>query len=244
MGCVELEGCQTLLDISRITIGVIGKSKYNTKRYIGHRGPTNEKVVHTESVTIANSETSTKVFETPFLNKTFTQNYQVDINKTSHITSGDILSMPFTANSNFSFVFHKNNHSETSNINQTFVVNALPQKITLEPGKKVNVTYRFYQYDEFNYYSQDLIISSSASKIANLDINSSGIIVFVENLLTSFLKPYPAVVNNLKYNNAYGIRIVDLPDSSLNTYILRNFPVTEKIKNYGVEIVCSEPKNI
>lgn len=236
VGCVNLDECQTLLDITNIEYVV---NSISQKSYIGHEGPINKKIVHSFNITISNNGTSTRDFETPFQNMTFTQNFQLNISKTAYVTSNNVvITRSFTPDHDFLIVFGKND-TETTSINATMVVNAFPQTIKLEPGENINVTYNFYEYEELNYYTIGLSMDST-SYISHPTLDAHGLnVIFSKTLLSE----HPNLVRNLKYHNVYGIRMDFVEKKTqigASECILKNFPATERIVNYGVDLVYGE----
>lgn len=237
LGCANLENCQTLIDVSNIEYDL---SSLYSKYYI-HRGEQiNKKVIQSLNVTIENNSTSKQEFETPLQSFTGTQNFQVNISKTGYASSKTSISIPFTCDGSLSFTFYKND-TETKDKNQTTVFYAFPQSIPLNPLEKINVTYNFYQYEEFNYYYLEFVISST-SNISHPDVDSDNNVFFTKTSLNTFLAAHTDFRQNLKYKNSTVIRFINFSGNS--TFGLKNFPAIERIRNFNVDVEFGEPEDI
>lgn len=243
LGCKTLEDCQTLLDISSIQY-VIKHTSW-VKHYIGRGEQANKKLNHSATVTITNNSNEKRDLITTFEDWNVTQEFQVDINKTDHLfTETKIMPISFTADKPFDFTFNKNN-VESANQSQPFVLNTIPQNVSLEPLTKKNVTYNIVQYDEFNYYSMDFIIFET-STITHPVVDKN--VVFITTNLLKFLKTRIEFVKTMTFKNSRVVRLDVTTETSrsntVNVFKLNNFPAIEKITNFAVETEYSDSEPI
>lgn len=234
LGCVNLEECQTLIDISSIDYYI---SSLRSKYYIGRSDKINKKLIDSVNVTISNNSTSKQEFETPFKQWSEMQNFQMNISKTGYISSNNVaIPIAFTANYHSVFIFYKND-TESIDVNDPFMVNALPQKITLEPMTQINVTYNRYSFEEFNYFNITFAIGTM-SIIRHPHLDDVNNVIFSTTPLNTFLSTRLTFANNMKYKNP---TVITLHAIDNTTFLLHNFPATERIINYGIELVYGEP---
>lgn len=239
LGCQTIDDCPTLIRIS--SIDFIIRHVDFVKLYIERGEKQKKNVIHSVNVTIWNNSTSQQEVNTPHQDLKVTQNFQVNIRKTDNIAAPDvIMSIYFTGNEILTFNFTKN-EMESANRTQIKVVNALPQKVVLDACTKMNVTYNFYEYEEFNYYLLDFEIYDGLSTINHPDVDANSNVIFVKSNLINFLKTHVEFVQNLKFKNSIVIRLYSAGN---DRFFLQNFPTTETIKNFGVDIVYGEPEGI
>lgn len=244
---LEIVGCKTsdcpaLIDISSIDYmidkGIIQHVKRLTS--IGERR--NKKVTESLSTTLINNSTSKIEASTEPKQLNVVQNFEVNIRKTGRMWCDAPKEISFTAASNLIFNFTKNWLEDvgTSNLSQPFVLHAFPQSVTLNPMTKMNVTYNFYQYEQSIEYSFDFELFKS-STIKHPNVGGNGNVVFTTSSLLDFLQKHLELVKNLKYASSTSIRLESIAE---NRFTLRNFPATEKITNFGVELIYGKPEPI
>lgn len=235
LGCPDLKSCTALISISSIDYTV--NSGLFVKRYINKKlGIENKQLIESYDLTISNNSTSKAEVNTQLQYLNVDQTYEVNISKTGYIHG--TTSIPFTSNTAMKFTFDKNS-TITSNLVQPLTVYALEQKVTLEANTKMNVTYNFYQYEEYANYFIDLDILES-SVIKHPAVGENSVVYIASTPLYTFLQTHQAFIQTIKYTNPIGIKILQVGDR----FKLKNVPAIEKIINYSVELEYGKPENI
>lgn len=243
LGCKTLEDCQTLLDVSSIQYVI--KHISWVKNYVGRGEQANKKLIHSATVTISNNSTEKRDFTTSLEDWNVTQEFQVNISKTGHLSTVDtIMPIHFTANKPLDFTLNKND-IESANQSQPFMLNTIPQNVTLESLTKKNVTYNIFQYDDFNFYLMDFIIHET-STITHPVVGEN--VVFITTNLLNFLETRIEFVKTMTFKNSRVVRLSVTNETSgtntVNVFNLNNFPAVEKIKNFAVETEYSDSESI
>lgn len=164
------------------------------------------------------------------------ESYDVTITKTKQIKTVQKVKF-FFIKSTREHIFTEQTVERMSNITERYV--KFPsQNVTVEPFSKMNVTFNFIQYDDINVYFMDFLVGNttmfSHPKIVN------GNLVFVQTSLFEILQKYPGFVPTIKYENDRMLKL----DENKEQFILRNFLTTEKMTNYGVDVIFSKAEKL
>lgn len=103
----------------------------------------------------------------------------------------------------------------------------------------MNVTFNFFQYDDINNYFVDFEIAKN-STISHPEVDAKSNVVFVKKPLGDFLTKNVDFLPTLKYENDTVLKLVESDDK----LILKNFPMSEKITGYGVDVVFGKAGNV
>lgn len=237
IGCRTAD-CPTLIDISSIDFQIQNTIPNHIKRYVSISESENKNVTHSETQTLQNNSTSKLEVTTEPVHLNVTQEFDVSIGKTGGILCEGEKSIPFTASENHMFNFTKS-LVETSKRNQSFMVNAAPEKVVLKPMTKMNVTFNFYQYQQNIMYLFDFELDKS-SVIKHPGVKGDNV-MFIKTPLLDFLQSHIDFVKNLQFATPSAVKLEILAD---NRFILRNFPAVETITNFGVDVIHEDPECI
>lgn len=225
LGCKTLD-CPQLLSASNIEYNVL---ETVGKQYIGRADRQQKIVIQSSDTEIANiSPVQQNVSTVSYFLKCI-ENYEVTITKTTQIRTEEKINLWLYKRTKT----HTFTQKEVEKMGETTerTVYFPSQNITIEPFSKMSVTFNFFQYDDINNYFLDFQIADN-STFTHLDVINNGV-GFVKKPLGEFLQKHIEFISTLKYENDTMLKLVE----KYGKFILRNFPTTEKVTNYGVDVI-------
>lgn len=206
-------------------------------QYVGRGNKLNKIVFHSADTEIENNSPSQQVVTgIPYFMK-MTQSYEVTITKTSK-TYSENKSNWVVYKKKTSTTFTQEEVQKYSETNETTIYYP-SQNITIGPLTKVNTTFNFFQCDDINNYFLDFQIAENSTLThPELDINST--LINVNKPLGDFLKKHIDFLSTLKYENDTALKLV----ANEGRFIMKNFPTTETLVNYGVDVVFGKAMKI
>lgn len=233
LGCKTID-CPQLLSATNIDyniLDVVGK------KYIGRGDRVNKIVIQSTDTEVANSSPSKQIIRSISYFLKCIQSLTVTITKTTQVHSEKSVNI-WIFKSKSSFTFTHKEETTTSETNETTIF--FPsQNITVEPFTKMNTTFNFFQYDDINNYFVDFEIAEN-STISHPEVDANSNLVFVKKPLGDFLTKNVDFLPTLKYENDTVLKLVENDDK----LILKNFPMSEKITGYGVDVVFGKAGNV
>lgn len=225
----------------------------SAKRFIDSEKKTNKLVIYTSEVMVTNNSTLQQQVSTLSYSLTVTKTDEIIIGKTSGIVSDSPIDIPFVGSSGWQMEF-TGAESVTKVRTQQFTIEAPIQKVLLGPSTKMNVQFSFYQFEKQNNYQVDLDVSNSTMFTmpdfkrdlfhGDLDCCKPCFLYkkndTITTSLTQVLKNNPNLLNAIEYANQGQIHL----QPSKNGFILTNFPMYEKIMNFGCDILYGAPEHI
>lgn len=233
LGCKTTD-CPQLIDATKIDYSVIN---LNRQEYIGRVDKQNKIVIHSTDAEAVNNSPSKQEVTTVGYSVKATQYYEATVTKTYEISSSAEIKLKFL-NFGAAFKFGKTTSETRKSSNET-TLNAPSQRIVVEPFSKINVTFNFDQYNDINSYFLDFEISNDTT-ITHPELNANSIVVFVTKPLFSFLQAHVDFLPTIKYENENDLKI----QAREGKFVLSNFPATETITNFGVDVVFGKPEEI
>lgn len=233
LGCKSID-CPQLLAVTHIDYNVVDLYR---QEYAGREGKQNKVIIHSTDAEAVNRSPSKQEVQTVSYSLKVTQFSEVVITKTIDLTSEVGITIAFVR-FGVSFRFAKTAKETKRGSNET-TLEAPSQKIIVDPYTKINVTFNFYQYDDINKYFLDFEIGKN-SVIIHPEIDGNSNVVFVKKPIGEFLEKHVDFLSTLTYENETDIKI----EAKEEKFILRNFPATEKLTNFGVDVVYGEPEEI
>lgn len=232
IGCKDVD-CPALNTICSIDFKIISEGNYG--KYLFDVGDKqNKQVVNSSSTTLINDGTEKIEVSSEFQSWTVEQNFQVSVSKTDRISSEATKSFAFTASQSIEINF-TGQSVETGSINQTTVFFAQPQTITLDPQTKVDLSYEFYQFEQTSNYHLDFNLDPT-STIKHPAVNDESVVIFTSSPLMDFLTSHLEFVKNMKFAPG-GIELIANEEGAQ----LKNFPASEKVTNFGIDVVFGDP---
>lgn len=166
------------------------------------------------------------------------QTYEATITKTTQIRSEVTINL-FFVKIKHTVTFTQKEVVKIAQWNETSTHFPV-QNITVEPFSKMNVTFNFYQYDDINNYFLHFEIASN-STISHPEFDeSTGRLVFVRKSLSEFLLNHVDFVSTLTYQHENMLKL-EVNDEK---FVLKNFPSSEKITGYGVDVVFGRAEKV
>lgn len=194
-------------------------------------------VVHSTDAEVVNNSPSKQEVNTVSYSIKVTQYFEVTVTKTLYLASEASISLKFLKlGAEIKFTQTTSQTQKTSN---ETTLEAPSQKVVVDPYTKLNVTFNFYQYEDINSYFLDFEIAPN-SMISHPDVDDNSNIVFVKRPLGDFLKKHADFLKTMKYENETMIKIEARDDK----FVLRNIPASEKLTNFGVDVVFGKPEEI
>lgn len=194
-------------------------------------------VIHSTDAEAVNNSPSKQEVTTVGYSIKATQYNEATITKTNSITS-EIGIQIYFLKFGVSFTFGKST-SETRKSSNESIINVPPQKIVVDPYTKINVTYNFYQYEDINTYFLDFV-TGEKSIITHPDVDSKSNVHFAKKPLVEFLKKNVDILPKLRYETDKDLKIIE-KDGKI---VLKNLPATQKLTNFGVDVVFGKPEKI
>lgn len=219
--------------------GLFGK-----KRFVSRQDELNRQEIYSSYTFVSNNSTSTQEVHSSSYSVKFTKTYTASVSITADIRVKTEIKIPFFAESIEVGISASGTTSESQSVETT--VTAESQKIVVKPKSKIKVTYNFYSFDSINNYVLDLVVDES-SRISYPDFTHDiyygdpkccePCLLFkrvntVSSPLNSFLREHPGILGKVHYRNDTVVRL----EEKNGIFILRNFPATETIKSFGVEV--------
>lgn len=233
LGCKTTD-CPQLLAASKIDYKVVALDR---KEYTGRASKQNKVVIHsTDAETVNNSPSKQEVTSVGYSIKV-TQYYEATVTKTIDISSDVSIQVEFVKFGP-SFKFGRTSSEKRQSSNE-ITLDAPSQRIVVDSYTKMNVTFNFYQYEDINNYFLDFVIDNS-SVISHPDVKTSSQVIFVNRPLDEFLMKNFDFLSTIQYENGTDIKIVERDGK----FVLKNLPATEKIINFGVDVVFGKPETI
>lgn len=233
LGCKTTD-CPQLIAASKIDYKVVALDR---KEYAGRASKQNKVVIHsTDAEAVNNSPSKQEVITVGYSIKV-TQYYEATVTKTIDISSDVSITVKFVK-LDASFKFGKTTSEKRQSSNET-TLDTPSQRIQVEPYTKMNVTFNFYQYEDINNYLLDFVIDKG-SVITHPDVNTISNVIFVNGPLDEFLSKNVDFLSTIQYENETDIKIIERDGK----FMLKNLPATEKITNFGVDVVFGKPETI
>lgn len=225
LGCKSID-CPQLLSVTNINYNILDVAE---KRYIGRGNRKNKIVIQSTDTEMANNSPSKQSIRSISYFLKCIQSLQVTITKTTQIYSEKSVNL-FIFKSKSAFTFTHKEEETTRETNETTII--FPsQNITVAPRTRMNVTFDFFQYDDINNYFVDFEIAGN-STISHPEVDGSNV-VFVKKPMDEFLQKHVDFLSTIQYENDNMIKI----EAHENKFILKNFPTSETITGYGVDVV-------
>lgn len=199
------------------------------KRYLGRVDNRKKLIIQSTDTEVANASPVQQNVSSISYKLDCIQNLEVTVTKTTRMKSEWRINL-------FFFSIGKaqiKTQEEVSRTGETreHTVHFPSQNITVEPFSKMNVTFNFHHHEDVNRYLVDFQIAAN-STFSHLDwVNNA--VVFVKKPLGDFLKKHTKFISTLKYEDDMMLRLIE----KNGKFILKNFPTTEKIANYGVDVI-------
>lgn len=233
LGCKTTD-CPQLIAASKLDYTVLSLDR---QEYGGRASKQNKIVVHSTDAEAVNNSPSKQQIKTVGYSIKVTQYSEVTVTKSIFVSSDVSITVKFVK-FDASFKFGKTSTETQKSSNET-TLDVPSQNILVDPYTKMNVTFNFYQYEDINNYYLDFVIGKG-SIITHPDIDASSNILFVKQPLDEFLTKNVNILPTLRYESDKSIKIVER-DGKI---VLRNLPATEKLTNFGVDVVFGKPEPI
>lgn len=233
LGCKTTD-CPQLIAASKIDYTVLSLDR---QEYAGRADKQNKIVIHSTDAEAVNNSPSKQEVTTVGYSIKVTQYFEATITKTTEITSNVEISVKFLK-FGAGFKFSKTTSETRKSSNET-TLDAPSQKIVVDPYTKMNVTFNFYQYEDINSYFLDFVIDKN-STITHPDVDATSSVVFATHPLAAFLDKNVAFLPNITYVNDTDIKLA----ARDGKFVLKNLPGTERLTNFGVDVVFGKPQPI
>lgn len=233
LGC-KTYVCPQLMAKSEIDYTVVSVDR---KEFVGRTTNPKRTVFHTTSAEVVNNNPLRQEITTVGYSIKVAQSNEATITKTRGISAGITISIMFLG-FNLGFKFEKTT-SVTSKFSKETTLNVPSQKVLVDPYTKFNVTFKFYQYEDIDSYFLDFVIGKD-SKISHPDRGFLGELRTVKLDLIPFLRKNSYILPKLKYRNETDIKIVE----KNGEFVLKNFPATVRIINFGVDVAFGKTESI
>lgn len=208
--------------------------KYNLldsvgREYVGRSDKLNKIVFHSTNIEAENNSPSQQVVTSIPYFMTMTQSFEVTITKTKKTYSEDKTNY-WVYKKKASTTFTQEEEQKYSETNETIIYYP-SQHISIGPSMKMNTTFNFFQYDDINNYFLHFQIANNSTLI-HPEVDASSRLINVTKPLGDFLKSHTDFLSTLKYENDTALKLVE----NEGNFILKNFPTTESLTNYGVDV--------
>lgn len=228
LGCKSTD-CPPLLSASNIEYNVLD---VHEQRFVGKGERINKVVIQSADTEVVNSSPAPQITSTVAYFLKCIQYYEMVITKTKKIRTEKKINLVFYRKRKVVEIT-ETEVSKYSETNET-TIGFPSQNITTDPFTRMNVTFNFFQFDDVINYSLDLEIALN-STISHPEVDANSNVVFVKKELGDFLQKHVDFLPTLKYPNDTVIQIVEKEDNG-QKFILKNFPSSEKITGYGVDV--------
>lgn len=233
LGCKTTD-CPQLIAASKLDYKVLSLDR---QEYNGRASKQNKIVVHSTDAEAMNNSPSKQEIKTVRHAIKVTQYSEATVTKSIFVSSDVSITVKFVK-FDASFKFGKTS-TETQKTSNTTTLEVPSQSILVDPYTKMNVTFNFYQYEDINNYLLDFVIGKG-SIITHPDVDASSNILFVQQPLDDFLTKNIDVLPKLRYDNDKAIKVIERGGK----IVLQNLPATEKLTNFGVDVVFGKPEPI
>lgn len=233
LGCNSTD-CPQLIaqtDIKYSLLDSVGKD------FIGRGEKISKIVIHSTDLEAENRSPSQQVITSIAYNLTLRSFYEVVVSKTWQVHSGigvDLL--VYKAKAEITFTNEKVEKFTQANETNLFYAS---QHIAIDPFTKMDTTFNFFQYDDINNYLLHFQIADN-STLTHPELDANSNIVNVTKSLGDFMSNHINFLSTLKYRSDSDLKIVE----NEGKFILKNFPATEKLTNYGVDVSYSRAVKI
>lgn len=221
------------------------------KRFEGIKDKLNKIIIHSSDTQVENRSPSIQEASSPSYSISVSRSVSVTITKTHDFSASAGIQIAFF-NASASYKFTKT-ETVTSDESESLTVTAPSQKIILGPKTKMNVTYNFYQYDDiYSYFLDFELDDKSTFSRPNFRYMYYGdsncckpCLLFktsttIDSSLKTFFGENIDALRNVAYKNETVVKIQEKDGK----FILRNIPATEKMQNFGIEVVYGEAEPI
>lgn len=223
------------------------------KRFISTQEKLNKVVFHSSDTFVSNNSTLKQQANTISYSLSVTKTDTASVTITSEIRSKAEIKIPFFGTASLEFSISASG-TQTQSQSVEYTITAPSQTIALDPKTKMNVTFHFYQYYDINTYFLDFVVDDSAMiSLPNYRQDTyygdpkccEPCLLFKRDNtvfypLNSFLRQNPDMLGRVYYENVTSVRL----EEKDGKFILRNFPATEKIMNFGIDIIYGAPEPI
>lgn len=235
--------------LTRIDFRIAGVSQ---RRIVSSDSMRNKMVFYSSQVSVSNNGTEKQEISTLAYSLTVMKTDVLTIAKTAGLSSNSTIDIPFVG-SNVQIQF-SNEKMVKKVLSQKFTIEAPMQKVILEPSTKLKIHFTFYQYEDLTNEFLDFAVDDSSTIIypdfendlTKGDSSCGGsCYTFQRNdtitaPLNKFLRENPDLINAIEYQDENSIHLLQTKDQ----LILKNFPTTEQIMNFGVDILYGPPEQM
>lgn len=232
LGCKTLD-CPQLLSASNIQYNILETAG---KHFIGRGERQNKLIIHSTNTEISNTSPVQQNVSTVSYKLDCIRNLEITITKTTQIKSERKIGIGFLS-------FSKTKIDTKTEVTRTgetqeHTVYYPSQNITVEPFSKMNVTFNFYRHEDINNYLLDFQIANN-SIFSHLDVVDN-VLVFAKKPLGDFLQKHVKFISTLKYDDDMMLKLIEKDGK----FILKNFPASEKITNFGVDVIFGKATSL
>lgn len=224
IGC-KTQDCPRLLSASNIEYNIL---ETVGKWFIGRGDKQKKLIIQSTDTEVVNASPAQQNVSTIGYKLDCIKNLEITVTKTTRIKSERKIGIGFLSVRKTKI----ETHTDVTRTGETHehVVHFPSQNITVEPFSKMNVTFDFHRHEDINNYLLDFQIADN-SVLSHLDIVNNAL-VFVKKPLGEFLQKNLQFISTLKYEDDMMLKLIE----KNGQFILKNFPATEKITNYGVDV--------
>lgn len=226
LGCKTID-CPQLIDATNIQYNILDTFG---RQYIGKGERQNKIIIQSTDTHIINQSPAVQNVTSVGYNLKCIQTYEVIITKTTQIRTEKEVNLILYKKKKVE-TFTQKEVEKFADVNETTTYFP-PQNITVEPFSKMKVSFNFFQYDDIiNYFLHFEIAKNST--ISHPEIGANSNVIFVKKELGTFLEKHVDFLTTLNYSQENMIKLEAIDEK----FILKNFPTTEKITNYGADVV-------
>lgn len=225
LGC-KTQDCPQLLSASNIEYNVLETVE---KYFIGRGDKQKKLIIQSTDTEVVNASPVQQNVSTISYTLDCIKNLEITITKTTQIKSERKIGIGFLSHTKTQI----ETHTEVTRTGETHehIVHFPSQNITVEPFSKTNVTFNFYTHEDINNYLLDFQIADN-STLSYLDVVNNAV-VFVKKPLGDFLQKHVKFISTLKYEDDMMLKLIEKDGK----FIVKNFPTSEKITNFGVDVI-------
>lgn len=226
LGCNSTD-CPKLIDATNIKYNLLDSVG---REYVGRGDKLNKIVFHSADTEVENNSASQQRITGRSFALTMTTNYEVVFTKAkdSHSESGSNYWV-YRKKSSVSFTETEvKKYTETNITTMHFP----SQNITVAPFTKMNTTFNFFQYEDVNNYLLDFEVAAN-STLTHPELDANSKVISVSKPLGDFLVKHIAFLPTIKYESETVLKLVEIEGK----FVLKNMPTTEKLTNYGFDVV-------
>lgn len=232
LGCKTVD-CPQLISASNIEYNIL---ELVGREYIGRGEKQPKVVIQSTDTEISNASPVQQNISTVSYVLKCIENYELTITKTTQIRTEKTIDLFFYKKTTTTTFTKKDVERTGTTAERT--VQFPSQNVTVEPLSKLNVTFNFVQYDDINNYLIDFQIADN-STLSHLDVVGNDV-VFVQTPLGEFLRKNIPFISTLKYDDAKMLKLIEKDGK----FILKNFPTSETITNFGVDVIFGKATSL